>query len=123
MDQFLDLDNLEKHPLYLEHHRALGYLTDLSFLANECHTDLSPVHPSTRPPSPSRAHHGEPPAALLPKSGSPSTGLTRRPLPRRPPVDRICPVGHQHRMGFPLPCFFDHRPKCPRELGRLAEQA
>jgi hypothetical protein len=67
-----------------EHHRALEHLINLSFLADERHTDPSPAHPSARPPSPPRARHGEPPITLHPKSGSPSTGLTLRPFSRRP---------------------------------------
>jgi hypothetical protein len=56
-----------KHPLYL----------------NSSSRQLTVLLPYRRLPS-SRAHHGEPPAALRPKSGSSSTGLTPMSLSRRP---------------------------------------
>jgi hypothetical protein len=56
-----------------EHHRALGYLTDLSFLTDECPSNPSPelsLPPSSTPP---RAHTGEPPSVQMPKLGSSSS--------------------------------------------------
>jgi hypothetical protein len=56
-----------------EHHHALGYLTDLSFLTDECPSDPSPelsLPPSSPPP---RAHTGEPPSVQKPKLGSSSS--------------------------------------------------
>jgi hypothetical protein len=90
--------------------------------------DPSPTHPSAQSPSPLRACHGEPPAALRPKSGSPSTGFTPWLLPRRPTAAgrSNLPVSHRRRRGFPLPCLHHGLPahaKPARMLGRLAEQA
>jgi hypothetical protein len=51
-----------------EHHRALGYIADLSILANERPSDPSP-EPHLPPSSPPlRAHTGEPPSVENPIS-------------------------------------------------------
>jgi hypothetical protein len=56
-----------------EHHRALGYLTDLSFLTDERSSDAS-LELSLPPSSPpARAHTGEPPSVQKPKLGSSSS--------------------------------------------------
>jgi hypothetical protein len=62
-----------------EHHRGLGYLSDLSNLADERPSDPSPE--SYLPPSSplSRAHTGEPPSVQNPKLGSPLHHLTLAP--------------------------------------------
>jgi hypothetical protein len=55
-------------------HRALGYLADLSILADERPSDPSPepyLPPRSPPP---RAHTGEPPSIQNPKLGPPPLG-------------------------------------------------
>jgi hypothetical protein len=102
-----------------EHHRALGYLTDLSFLTDEHPSDPSSelsLPPSSPPP---RAHTGEPPFVQKPKLGSsssracattvssPTPAVGRSDFTDEPPA-----VGG----GVPLPCFLG-RAKTPRKAG------
>jgi hypothetical protein len=62
-----------------EHHRDLGYLSDLSSLIDKRSSDPSrePYLPPSSPPP--RAHTGEPPSVQNPKLGSPPCHLTLAP--------------------------------------------
>jgi hypothetical protein len=104
-----------------EHHRNLGYLSDLSSLTDEHPSDPSPepyFPPSSPPP---QTHIGEPPSIQNPKLGSPPRHLTLAPLPRqpcrRPPPKSTVTAAMPAGASFP---YFGPGPKWPSGLRLLA---